>query len=376
MSGNLKIAFLSTSMGLGGADQQILSLSKELISRGHEIDIISLRPIGPMGEAAREAGATVSTLNINNKLTAPVRLMKLRKLVGNVDILHTHMFHANIMGRICRPGLNIGALVNTIHNVFESGESFRNPDSKTLRNYAYEYTTNRCDFTSCVSREAYDRFIDLSAITPEQAGVVYNGVDTTEFQPSETQREEIRNAHNISDEFVWLSVGRFFEQKDHKTLLKAFQSVEADNARLWLIGHGELREELERLAQKFNLSDRIGFLGTVDDVAAYMAAADGFTLSPRWEGFGIVFAEAQASELPVVATDVGGVPEVVDHGRTGLLVPPETPVALSAALNEVTAMSSASRQAMGEEGRAYVKQTFSLPTIADEWEQHYNELIQ
>ena len=374
MSDSLDIVFLSTSMGLGGADQQILSLSDELVDRGHDVHIISLRPIGPMGEAARNAGAKISSLNIKQKIEAPLRLLNLRGLVGNADVLHTHMFHPNIIGRVCRPVLDVDVLVNTIHNVFESEESFRNPSVKTLRNYTYEYTSGRCDFTSCVSQAAYNRFVDVKAVVPERAGVIYNGVNTEKFSPSPNARESIRESKDISNEFVWLSVGRFFEQKDHATLLKAFARMEQKNVRLWLVGHGELREKLETLVRNLSLEDRVQFLGTVDDVAAYMAAADGFALSPKWEGFGIVFAEAQASELPVVSTNVGGIPEVVEDEESGFLVPPETPDAVAAALDHVTGMSQTSRRKIGAKGRANVKENFSLPTIADEWEQRYREL--
>lgn len=375
MNKNLEIAFLSTSMGLGGADQQILTLSDELVARGHDIHIISLRPIGPMGEAAREVGAKVSSLNIERKFRSPLHLPKLRRLVGDVHVLHTHMFHPNIISRICEPFLNFDVLVNTIHNVFESEKSYKNPNKKTLRNYAYQYTKSKCDFVSCVSREAYDRFTDIGAVTPKQADVVYNGIDTENFSLSPSVREEVRNGHNISDEFVWLSVGRFFEQKDHRTLLRAFAMMEHDDARLWLIGHGELRPRLEALVNELSLQNRVEFLGTVEDVADYMAAADGFTLSPKWEGFGIVFAEAQASELPVVSTNVGGIPEVVEDRKSGILVPSESPDELSAALDRVTGMPQISRQKMGKTGRAKIDENFSSSVIASEWEQHYYRLV-
>jgi glycosyltransferase involved in cell wall biosynthesis len=328
-----------------------------------------------MGEAAREAGATVSSLDIEQKFKTPLHLLKLRKLVADADILHTHMFHANIIGRICRPALNIDVLVNTIHNVFESQKSSQNPDAKMLQHYAYEYTASLCEFTSCVSRAAYDRFVDIGAVVPDQASVVYNGINTEKFRPSPSSRKKIRDSHDVSNDFIWLSVGRFFEQKDHATLLRAFAMMEHDNARLWLVGHGKLREELEALVQDLSLGNQVELLGTVGDVDTYMATADGFALSPRWEGFGIVFAEAQATELPVVSTNVGGIPEVVEDQESGLLVPPETPDALSSALDRVTGMSQASRQEMGRKGRTMVNEKFSSPTIADEWEQRYRKLI-
>jgi glycosyltransferase involved in cell wall biosynthesis len=375
MNDDLEIVFLSTSMGLGGADQQILSVSTELINRGHEVRIISLRPLGPMGEKAREAGATVTSLNVEEKWRAPIRLLRLRHLVGDADIFHTHMFHANLIGRLWRPFLSIEALVNTIHNVFESRSAYTNPRKKTIRNYAYEFTRNRSDFTSCVSLEAYNRFVDIGALSPDTASIVYNGVDTEKFQPSPSARERVRERHDIADEFVWLSVGRFFEQKDHATLLSAFERMEALDTYLWLIGHGELRSELAEKTERLGIEHRVRFLGTVDDVAEYMAAADGFTLSSKWEGFGIVFAEAQACGLPVVATDVGGIPEVVKDGESGFLVPPENPQRLATALDRIVRMPTKKRSELGTHGRQNVEQNFSITAIADQWEEIYRNLV-
>lgn len=375
MTDSLSIVFLSTSMGLGGADQQILSVSRELIDRGHDVRIISLRPIGPMGEKARAAGASVMSLEITQKSRAPLHLLKLRRIVGEADILHTHMYHANLIGRLCRPFLSVDTLVNTIHNVFESGHSYTNPEKKTGRNYAYQFTSNLCDFTSCVSLEAHNRFVDIGVLNPDTADVVYNGIDTEKFHPSPASRKTIRQKHGVSDEFVWLSVGRFFEQKDHATLLKAFAKMGTPKRRLWLVGHGDLRDQLEGLAEELGIENRVNFLGTVKDVAKYMAAADGFTLSSKWEGFGIVFAEAQASELPVVATDVGGIPEVVQDGEGGFLVPPERPDRLATELDRVTAMPAEKRKAIGERGREHVSRNFGISTVATEWERVYRDLL-
>lgn len=373
MMRQLTITHLSTSMGLGGADKQILSLSKELRDRGHTVRIVSIVPGGPMADDARDAGIPTTSLGVERKVTAPFRVHKLREAVGKPDVLHSHMFHANLLGRVLRPVLPTASLVSTIHNVYESSDAYHRPETPTSRERLYRLTSRQSDLMTCVCRAAYDRYTDLGVISPERTKVVYNGIDIDEFRlPSDGDRT-LRERHGADDEFVWLAVGRFFEQKGYPNLVEAVSRLDSGDT-IWVIGHGERRKQIEEQVRRRGLEDRIEFLGVVDDVSEYMRAADGYVLPSRWEGFPIVLLEAQASGLPVVATAVGGVPELVSDGETGFLVPPDDPDALADRLDTVSTMNPEERAEMGAAGRERVVCEFSIEAIADRWETLYRSL--
>lgn len=374
MTDTLDITFLSTAMGLGGADRQVFLLGRELERRGHDVTVISVVPDGRMAEDARNCGIPVSTLGIDSKLTGALSIPALRRQVGTTDVLHSHMFHANLLARGARPLLRTQAVVSTIHNVYESAAAYHNPQQKTVRNRLYDLTDGLADRTTCVCQAAYDRYRDLGVVGSEFE-VVYNGIDSEAFRPDAPPRPSLRERYGAPDAFVWLTVGRFFEMKDYPNLLRAFARTASEGTVLWIVGHGEEEAAAKRLATELGIDARVRFLGVVDDVSALMEAADGFVLGSRWEGFPMVLLEAQASGLPVVATRVGGIPELVADGRTGLLVPPENAAALAGAMDDVVGMAPDERQEMGRAGRQRTVDRFDIGRIVDRWLEIYREVL-
>lgn len=374
MTEPLHVTYLSTAMGLGGADRQVLLLARELVRRGHTAEIVSVVPEGRMGARAREHGIPVSSLGATSWSAAPRSAVRLLDRVGETDVLHSHMFHSNVLARLFRPLLSADAVVTTIHNVYESPRAYRQPERSTVRERLYGLTDRMADHTTCVCQASYDRHAKLGAVSAESADVVYNGIDTDAFRPDATTGDRVRDRYGVDDEFVWLAVGRFFEMKDYPNLLAAFAAAGADRSVLWIVGHGEGEPAAKRVARSLSIEDRVRFLGVVDDVAPYMQAADALVLASRWEGFPMVLLEAQASGLPVVATRVGGVPELIDDGTTGLLVPPEDSDALGARMDELVDMDDSDRRTMGNRGRRRTRTRFDIEVIADHWEETYRRL--
>jgi glycosyltransferase involved in cell wall biosynthesis len=160
------------------------------------------------------------------------------------------------------------------------------------------------------------------------------------------------------------------------TLLRAVQGVAraCPDVRLEIAGDGEARPTLEALAHELGLTDRVTFLGPVRDVPAVLGRAAALVLPSLSEGISLTLLEAMARGLPVVATTVGGNPEVVEHGATGLLVPPADPDALAAALLKVCTATDASRQ-MGRAGRDRVEQAFCVRRMVTEYEALYLRVL-
>ena len=367
----MRILFLSTSMGLGGADQQLLSAAQALRTRGHEVLIVSLTPLGPMGMEARNLGLRTESLDMRRGIPDPRGLMRLVRLARSwgPDVLHSHMVHANLMARALRLLVPVPVMVSTIHNIYEGGP---------LWMAAYRLTNGLVDHMTIISEAAAERFISEGIVPRRLLTVVPNGIDTDRLRnvPSGA-REAVRRSIGLGPEFVWLAVGRFEEAKDYPNMLHGFARVHAREPRavLLLVGRGSLQPETEALAEELGLAGAVRFLGVRSDVPVVMSAADGYVMSSAWEGMPMVLLEAAAAGLPIVATRVGGNHEVVRDEETGFLVPAGDPEALGQAMSRLMGLTVTQRRSMGERGREHVRANYGLSRVADRWERLYCEAM-
>jgi glycosyltransferase involved in cell wall biosynthesis len=359
-------------MGLGGADQQLLSAAQVLRARGHEIHIVSLTPLGLMGHQARSLGLATDSLEMRRGVPDPRGLARLVRIVRawKPDVVHSHMVHANLMARALRLLVPIPVLVSTIHNVYEGGP---------LLMAAYRATNGLVDHMTIISQAAADRFVGERIVPQRLLTVIANGVDTERMRdvPPGT-RAGLRSALQVSeDRFVWLAVGRFETAKDYPNMLRAFAGVRAREAQavLVIVGQGSLQGEAEALTAELGLGGAVRFLGARSDIPAVMSAADGYVMSSAWEGMPMVLLEAAAAGLPIVATAVGGNGEVVRDGESGFLVPARDPAALAEGMLRLMALPQAPRRAMGERGREHVRGNYGLHRVAERWERVYLDAL-
>ncbi len=367
----MKILLLSTSMGMGGADQQLLSAALGLRQRGHDVRIVSLTSLGEMGQRARAAGLSTESLEMRRGFADPRGLVRLVRLVRTwrPSVLHSHMLHANLMARACRLFASVPAVVSTIHNIYEGGR---------LRMLGYRLSNGLVDHVTIISQTAADRFIRDRIVPAALLEVIPNGVDTERYRevPAGT-RERLRRSLGLDGEFAWLAVGRFEQAKDYPTMLRAFARVHAAHpaAVLLLVGRGSLQADTQSLAASLGLDGRVRFVGTREDVPEFMTVADGYVMSSAWEGMPMVLLEAAAAGLPIVATMVGGNPEVVRDGTTGYLVPPRDDEALAGAMLRLMTLPEEERRAMGGRGREEVGQHYGLARVVDRYEAVYREVL-
>jgi glycosyltransferase involved in cell wall biosynthesis len=367
----MRVMFLSTTMGMGGADQQLLTLAGGLRARGHEVMIVSLTPLGPMGLEARALGIATESLEMRRGVPDPRGLLRLIRLVRawRPDVLHSHMIHANLMARVLRLIAPVPALVSTIHSIYDGGR---------LRMAAYRLTNRLVDQMTIISQTAADRFISERIIPEKLLRVIPNSVDTDRFRnvPAGT-RESVRRSLGIQGQFAWLAVGRFEVAKDYPNMLHAFASVRARHpeALLLLVGRGSLQTETEAMTEALGLADNVRFLGVRRDVPEVMSAADGYLMSSAWEGMPIVLLEAAAAGLPIVATRVGGNQEVVQHEDTGFLVPPRDSEALAGAMLRLMELADTERRALGDRGCERVRTFYGSSQTVERWEQLYRQVL-
>jgi glycosyltransferase involved in cell wall biosynthesis len=209
--------------------------------------------------------------------------------------------------------------------------------------------------------------------------VIANAIDLAEFTPNPTRRIATRASLSAGAEFIWLAAGRIVPAKDFPNLLRAFAEVRAlhPESQLWIAGEA-LSEELIPIksfgvAGHKGFMDRVRWLGLRRDMPALLDAADAFVLSSAWEGMPLVIGEAMAMQKPIVATNVGGVRELL--GDSGALVPPSSSNALAAAMLTLMRKSPRDRALLGHAARARIQRSFNMDNKADEWDCLYRSVL-
>jgi glycosyltransferase involved in cell wall biosynthesis len=235
----------------------------------------------------------------------------------------------------------------------------------------YRFTDRLADATIAVCETAAVRHRAAHAVSAKRVRVIPNGVDTAQFHPYAAHRATVRNELGLGNRFTWLAVGRLMWKKDFPTLLEAFALV-AD-ATLLIAGDGEQREKLERTAEDLHIDAR--FLGSRPDIGNLMNGCDAFVMSSVIEGLPVVLLEAASIGLPCVATNVGGVPEVIVDGRTGFIVSPGEPLQLGEAMSALMKLSPAERARMGSAARKRAVTKFDWNVVVPRWESLYRELL-
>jgi glycosyltransferase involved in cell wall biosynthesis len=282
------------------------------------------------------------------------------------DLIHSHVFPANMAARLLKILLP-AAVLSTVHNIYEGSWP---------RMLAYRLTDGLSRRTAFVSQAAADRYARLKAVPAHKASVLTNGIDTAEFAPSAERRAQLRAQMGVGAEFVWLAAGRIVPAKDFPNLLHAFAQVrgEIPAAQLWIAGEalGAGSEVIQ--AQAAELGASVRWLGLRRDMPALLDAADGFVLASAWEGMPLVVGEAMAMEKPVVATDVGGVRELV--GEAGVIVPAKNPQALAQAMLAVMKRTEEDRCTLGRMARKRIVARFSIDAKAEEWEALYRAVLE
>jgi glycosyltransferase involved in cell wall biosynthesis len=225
-----------------------------------------------------------------------------------------------------------------------------------------------------ISEEVRRRLVD-AGVRRERIVVIHSGVEPPAGMPGPAGRAAARARFGIGEELAIGIVAALERRKGHDVLLRALAALDAEVPpwRCLVCGGGSQHEPLLRLAADLGVEARVGFLGEQSQVADVLAALDVFVMPSRHEGLGVAVLEAMAMALPVVASAVGGLPEAVEQGRTGLLVPSDDPVALATALGELGRDRERARR-MGAAGRERVLAEFSMEALTDRYETLYDEV--
>jgi len=366
---------LITRLNVGGPARHALLLARLL--RPEYETVLAAGVPGPNEGELAHADVRVTRVPLVRPLRAvddARALAAVRRLLlaQRPEILHTHMAKAGSVGRLMALTVRAGPLtVHTFHGHVLRDYFGRRTEQAMVA--AEAWLARRTDLLIAVSTEVRDDLVAMGVGRREQYEVVPVGLDLAPFLAVEAPSGRLRAQVGLAPDVPLVGVvGRLVPIKDHAVLLSAMALL--PSAHLAIIGDGDLRPSLEAQARQLGLADRVHFTGWWKDMAAALSDVDVVALTSRNEGTPVALIEASAARRAVVATAVGGVASVVEHGTTGFLVPPGDPEAVAQRLGALLA-DPAGQGRMGDAGRERVATAYGETRLLDDIRRIYAELL-
>jgi glycosyltransferase involved in cell wall biosynthesis len=353
---------------VGGAEEMVLNLVRRLPPR-FAPRVCCIVKAGPIGDEIRRTGVAFDVLGLNPGWRRPFDVERLRTYLRDTepDIVHTFLLTASLYGRLAAILARVPVVIGTEVNVYE-----RKRPHHVLAERLLMAGTN-CVIVSANSvRDFYIKQINAD---PAKVDVIYNAVDFAQARPT-MSRAAMRASLRIPLVAPVAGViARLTEQKGHRFLFEALASrEELSDVHLLVIGGGDLALSLQGRAQSLGLAPRVHFLGARRDLGDLLAAMDVFVMPSLWEGLPLSMVLAMGAGVPVVATAVAGIPEVVADGQTGLLVPAGDSAALGAALARLFTDDALCAR-IGREAQASVLPRFGVERYVDSIVSLYDRLL-
>lgn len=348
----MRILHVIESLEFGGAERIVISLANAM-SRGHQVAICCVKSVGELGGEV-ERGVEVFSLGKRegNDYALPLRMAGVLRR-GSYDVLHTHnwgVFLEAGMGAILA---GTPVRVHTAHGTYRDyGPGTVARLKLALRHLLERQVSRRYDYMVGVSDAIARSLVDDIGVPAGKARTVHNGIPVD---------GEAAPAPVVRDETVFVSVGRLAEVKNHGLMLRAFRrALDAGiRARLLIAGDGPQRAAIEADLARLDLGASVEMLGFRTDVPKVLQEAHVFVLTSRYEGISVALLESMRRAIPSVATRVGGIPETVRDGETGLLFAADDEAGIAAALVEL-ARDPARRASLGRAARQRLVEEFSL----------------
>ena len=368
----LRILKVCTSRSWGGMEMSMATISARLRDRGHDVHPVCYTN-SPIHQRLLKMEFEPVTLDLWGKFH-PFKAFWLSRYINrnNIDIVHTDysrdLFTLVPAMKWSKPTpLVLHKHVGTIR-----------PKNLPVHPYLYR----NVDYVIAISKVIEKNLLETHPLRPDQVGIIHHGIDMDRFVPDASRRAAVRAEFGIrDDELVVGIVGRLQEAKGHLQFLEVAKRILPDfpNTRFVVVGEATRGEDEEAnlildKIEKAGLGDRMILTGYRDDVPDVLGAMDLFLFPTHSEAFGLVIVEAMAMGVPVVSADCDGVPDIVEHGRTGLLVPPTVVEGLTEAVAELLG-DKGKRRGFGQAGRGRAEELFSEEKMCGELEALYGRLM-
>jgi sugar transferase (PEP-CTERM/EpsH1 system associated) len=357
----INIMLVVLKLDFGGAENLVINIAQKLSRNRYRLSICSLENPTSFADCLKDSGIRLISLDKKKgfDFLLPLRLAWIMRK-EQVHISHTHNRCALMYGTLAAKLAGVPVVINTRHG---SGVKVR-----------YKFLWKANDKIVAVCEHARNVFLENSGIDPKKVKTILNGIDIHKYKKTEDTLSIRRKFGIGNSEWLVGTVGRLAHEKDYLTLLKSFMNVlqEIPFCRLVMVGDGELRTKLENDVKTLGIEKKVSLIGFQHNIVEIMSVFDVFVLSSITEGLPLVIMEAMAVKAPVVATNVGGTPEVVVDGETGILVPPKDPQKMAEAIITILRNSNLAKK-MGEAGRKKIEEKFNLDRMVREYEAVYEE---
>lgn len=348
-----RVLFLSHAFMVGGAEEMVLNLVRHLPPR-FEPAVMCINQAGPIGDEIKNTGVPFSVLGLTPGLAHPADLLRLRDAVhaAQPTIVHTFLLTGSLYGRFAAMMANIPIVIGTEVNIYQR--------KRALHARLERWLMRGTDAVIASASSVKDYYVQQIGADPDKVDVIYNAVDWTQLQ-STIGRDEFRASIGVPAGVpVAGIIARLTEQKAHRVLFAAVAShPQLASLHLVVVGDGELRDDLRSRAESLGISGRVHFLGARRDLGNILAAVDMFAMPSYWEGLPLSMVLAMGAGLPVVASRVAGIPEVVQDGVSGLLVDPGQSDQLGNALAALV-QDRGLRTRLGDAARAFAWPRFGI----------------
>lgn len=353
----IRVTHVVGQLAVGGMEKLLTEIARHADPARYDLNFVSLGGRDTLADEIEACGWPVTALGKRPGVSLGL-VFRIARLISRnrADIVHTHnnpaLFYAGPAARL----VGVGGVVHTRH-----GQSYR---AGRRQRFGFRVASRFADRIVCVSDDS--RRLSLSdGAVPRRVCRVWNGIDLNRFA---------FRGPSVGGPVVM--VARLSPEKNADCLLKAAQIItnQHPSFRLEIAGNGACLPDLRRRAEELALKDVVTFLGEVHDVPSVLARASAFVLPSLSEGVSLTLLEAMARGLPVVATAVGGTPEVVTDGVTGFLVPSNSPADMANALLRLLEDAGLCHR-MGRAGRARVEADFSITGMLDQYGQLYHEVL-
>ncbi len=367
------VAHILGGREMGGIATVVFSLLEEQSRSGNPI-LLALDD-STLAEIARRKGYRTDVFRAS-PLAAPVAFYRVVRLLQreHVALIHTHSVLAHIFGYFIKRWMRKVSFLMHVHASIQ--RELVSQENMFLKRKLYAYAISVA-FRSCdaliANSDAVRRDLIERGVSAGKISVIHNGVDVEKIRLAANSPEAPRSlSERFGENRIIGTIGRFTPIKNQKLLLLAARTIvkQHPDVLFVLVGDGKERGRLEQMGRELGLEDKLIFTGWLNSPYPILSRMDILVLPSLWEGLGVTILEAMALGKPVVATRVGGIPEVVGDGETGLLVPSDDEEALASALHKLLSDPELA-QDMGHRGKAVVEKRFPSTRTAREVEEVY-----
>lgn len=366
----VRVLILIDRLGRGGVAQVALNVALTIDRTRFEPIICTTRDQPTYGhdEILRQAGITLIELKRRSRIQI-LSWKLLWQVLPTVTILHSHLSGSNFWGRIWGRIFRVPIIITQEHTIAD--------EKNWVLHYSDRLLSPLSDKIVTVSQFDRERYLQYEKLPDDKVTSIYNGIDIDKFDCRLTKSEARWQIGLPEDNYIIGVVGRLAEQKNHRGFLRAMALLPPNLYRRVVavfVGSGELEDDLRQEVTRAGLADKVLFLGERGDIPIILRALDLLALPSNWECLPTVLSEAMMSQCPVVATAVGGVPEII--GDVGWpIVEPKNPEQLAAAITAVYQMPETKRQEMCRNGRLRIIDKFSKEKSVAQVEGLYEKLL-